>query len=418
MLAVQLLLSLCLAGERQESRDYSIAAFLQVQSLELRIDLQHDFARSADDVNQVIPSDLSDPGPFMAMILQSLAQQQDPQATCEFRSPNLARLTGGKAAHAWMARSLVALEQRVRDQVLEISGHAGQVEESTFEELLKGHPALEESRSGRGETFVRHDLTEEQVQRIIAALDDSEETSTHLPRVCVAPMQPWNITAQSKFRYVESYQQTTVFNGQSMALPVLGVINEGFAFRGRGIVVGEADDIHTLGFQVIVESGLVHRPVYEHETELGTIHVPRATAHALNTTILMDSGGYVLFYSPHSIVGTREVRNLVVLRAEPRRLTDPRQHLPASASAIGLEVFGSEVPKINTQVIAIDGQHVTLGVGTADGVQPGYAFDVYRGASYVGRVRVTHVDSGSSLARIEVRGPSEYRVRDNATTRL
>ncbi len=57
-------------------------------------------------------------------------------------------------------------------------------------------------------------------------------------------------------------------------------------------------------------------------------------------------------------------------------------------------------PRINGRVVAVDGDHVTISVGSTDNVGKGMVFVVYRGGQYVGDVEISDVEPNLSAGRL------------------
>jgi multidrug efflux pump subunit AcrA (membrane-fusion protein) len=56
-------------------------------------------------------------------------------------------------------------------------------------------------------------------------------------------------------------------------------------------------------------------------------------------------------------------------------------------------------------VMAVKGPLVSISVGSADKVRPGHYYDLSRGASYVGRIKITSVDKNLSVGEFDVNNP-------------
>jgi uncharacterized protein (DUF3084 family) len=114
-------------------------------------------------------------------------------------------------------------------------------------------------------------------------------------------------------------------------------------------------------------------------------------------------------------------RQLVTLSGE-------RDNLRAEIDALNkmgvpvAEIIGNNVPLIEGKVSAVgpNSSFVVLSVGQNESVKIGYAFEVYRGSEYIGRVVVDNVLPDSSTARVTRKNPKglEFQAMDNATTRL
>jgi uncharacterized protein (DUF3084 family) len=83
-------------------------------------------------------------------------------------------------------------------------------------------------------------------------------------------------------------------------------------------------------------------------------------------------------------------------------------------------LIGNNVPLIEGKVSDIGPNFVVLSVGENESVKIGYAFDVYRGNDYIGRVVVDMVRPDSSTARVTMKNGKglDFQRMDNATTRL
>ena len=77
-------------------------------------------------------------------------------------------------------------------------------------------------------------------------------------------------------------------------------------------------------------------------------------------------------------------------------------------------------PAIDGQIVAVSGQQgiVVLSVGSDDGVESGHVFAVFRGDTFIGKVRATKVTKDLSGARIlYLDGSVSIQAGDSATTR-
>ena len=76
-------------------------------------------------------------------------------------------------------------------------------------------------------------------------------------------------------------------------------------------------------------------------------------------------------------------------------------------------------PQVDTSVVAVDLERTTivLAAGRDAGVEPGFVFDVYRGATYKGQVRVQRVEEDWSEGTI-LHSKKPIEPGDAATTRL
>ena len=118
--------------------------------------------------------------------------------------------------------------------------------------------------------------------------------------------------------------------------------------------------------------------------------------------------------------------------AEKERLlktcSDDRDNKAATIEALiklGVDVpalVGNNVELIEGKVSAVgpNSTFVVLSVGQNDKVKVGYAFHVYRGGDYIGRVVVDNVLPDSSTARVTFKNSKglEFQAMDSATTRL
>ncbi len=77
------------------------------------------------------------------------------------------------------------------------------------------------------------------------------------------------------------------------------------------------------------------------------------------------------------------------------------------------------MPAIDALIAQVDLEYgfVILDKGSADNVERGFSFDVFRGADYLGQVRVDTVNDNFSTARITLSNGT-IRAHDRATTRL
>jgi hypothetical protein len=84
------------------------------------------------------------------------------------------------------------------------------------------------------------------------------------------------------------------------------------------------------------------------------------------------------------------------------------------------QIIGNNVPLIEAKVSEVGNNFVVLSVGENEKVQIGFAFYVYRGGDYIGRVVVDKVYPDSATARVTLKNDKglEFRAMDNATTRL
>jgi hypothetical protein len=114
----------------------------------------------------------------------------------------------------------------------------------------------------------------------------------------------------------------------------------------------------------------------------------------------------------------------------PAAVQPPGEHEPFDAAAAeertwwGCRVSGNTIacrfpPPVDAHVLAVseDDQHVTLSKGSADGIQVGFPFTVFRHSTYCGMVRVESVEEHRSRAVITF-GKAPFAAGDRATTRL
>jgi flagellar capping protein FliD len=107
-------------------------------------------------------------------------------------------------------------------------------------------------------------------------------------------------------------------------------------------------------------------------------------------------------------------------------VSDERDNKAAMLDALvklGVDVpglIGNNVPLIEGKVSDVGPNFVVLSVGENESVKVGYAFDIYRGSDYIGRVIVDMVRPDTSTARVTMKNPKglEFQRMDNATTRL
>lgn len=109
-------------------------------------------------------------------------------------------------------------------------------------------------------------------------------------------------------------------------------------------------------------------------------------------------------------------------------LSGERDNLKAQLDALvklGVDVpglIGNNVALIEGKVSAVgpNSTFVVLSVGQNEGVKIGFAFEVYRGGDYIGRVVVDNVLPDSATARVTRKNNKglEFQAMDNATTRF
>jgi uncharacterized protein (DUF3084 family) len=107
-------------------------------------------------------------------------------------------------------------------------------------------------------------------------------------------------------------------------------------------------------------------------------------------------------------------------------VSDERDNMDAQLKALvklGVDVpklIGNNVPLIEGKVSDVGPNFVVLSVGENESVKIGYAFDVYRGNDYIGRVVVDMVRPDTSTARVTMKNEKglAFQRMDNATTRL
>ena len=67
----------------------------------------------------------------------------------------------------------------------------------------------------------------------------------------------------------------------------------------------------------------------------------------------------------------------------------------------------------------VDGNaYVVINLGRKDGVQRGYSYDVYNGATYKGRIQVQTVNDSKSAATVSLAGTAQIAAGDRIVTRL
>jgi DNA repair exonuclease SbcCD ATPase subunit len=111
-----------------------------------------------------------------------------------------------------------------------------------------------------------------------------------------------------------------------------------------------------------------------------------------------------------------------------KTVSDDRDNKAATLEALvklGIDVpamVGNNVALIEGKVSAVgpNSSFVVLSVGQNEGVKVGFAFHVYRGADYIGRVVVDNVLPDSATARVTFKNSKglDFQAMDNATTRL
>jgi chromosome segregation ATPase len=92
------------------------------------------------------------------------------------------------------------------------------------------------------------------------------------------------------------------------------------------------------------------------------------------------------------------------------RLTSKQPRKPSASST------AAELRTPDGTVLAVKGGDVSLSIGTRDNVDVGYEYDVFRGGSLVGEVKVVSVKDASSVARI-VDGAGNIREGDDVSNR-
>lgn len=113
------------------------------------------------------------------------------------------------------------------------------------------------------------------------------------------------------------------------------------------------------------------------------------------------------------------------LEDEKKHVQERMEDMEAALSTLeerGVHIPGRTVPSVDANVVRVDKEvgAVVLDKGKDDGVEAGFAFTIYRDASFVARAYAVEVYEGYTLARID-RDLSEKQnveVGDNATTRI
>jgi len=97
-----------------------------------------------------------------------------------------------------------------------------------------------------------------------------------------------------------------------------------------------------------------------------------------------------------------------ILRDENKKLASAaRQPQVAPAETAAGPAKGRVTPLSETvgspirgKILAIEGERTSISVGSADGVEPGMVFVIFRGSDYVGDLEVTDVEPDSAAGRI------------------
>jgi chromosome segregation ATPase len=121
----------------------------------------------------------------------------------------------------------------------------------------------------------------------------------------------------------------------------------------------------------------------------------------------------------------RLTKSVQVLREQARQAADEaeelRQRLEDLMAGRGAVADGQVTPvpanKIEATVTAVRDDIAALNVGQASGVKEGMEFILYRGAQYVAKLQIAHVDASSSSGII-VQADRDVRQGDKATTSL
>ena len=118
---------------------------------------------------------------------------------------------------------------------------------------------------------------------------------------------------------------------------------------------------------------------------------------------------------------TRAIRVLKEQVAQKEgELTELREQLAqkeATGGAVSSAKAAPKAPKIDATITAVRNDVASLNVGSASGVQKGMEFIIYRGANFVGHLRVAEVDA-ASCAGVIVNPIREVKQGDKATTNL
>jgi predicted RNase H-like nuclease (RuvC/YqgF family) len=82
----------------------------------------------------------------------------------------------------------------------------------------------------------------------------------------------------------------------------------------------------------------------------------------------------------------------------------------------------SAQPQMEGSVLSVDyvdgNAYVVINLGRKDGVQRGYSYDVYNGATYKGRIQVQTVNDSKSAATVSLAGSAQIAAGDRIVTRL
>lgn len=82
----------------------------------------------------------------------------------------------------------------------------------------------------------------------------------------------------------------------------------------------------------------------------------------------------------------------------------------------------SAQPQMEGSVLSVDyvdgNAYVVINLGRKDGVQRGYSYDVYNGATYKGRIQVQTVNDSKSAATVSLAGTAQIAAGDRIVTRL
>ncbi|MEQ8762500.1 MAG: hypothetical protein RL885_01140 [Planctomycetota bacterium] len=111
---------------------------------------------------------------------------------------------------------------------------------------------------------------------------------------------------------------------------------------------------------------------------------------------------------------------LTSLQEEKERL----DNVIAAVNAVNpnlIASLGPAAPKIDGKVTGVRDEFgfVQLSVGSDDGVQPGFTFEIFRGRTYLAQVMVRDVQPDTAWAKITLKADGEsVRVGDDATTQL
>jgi peptidoglycan hydrolase CwlO-like protein len=116
---------------------------------------------------------------------------------------------------------------------------------------------------------------------------------------------------------------------------------------------------------------------------------------------------------------------IAALKEEKKHVQERMEDMEAALSTLeerGVHIPGRTVPAIDANVVRVDKEvgAVVLDKGKDDGVEAGFAFTIYRDASFVARAYAVEVYESYTLARIDrdISETQNVEVGDNATTRI